>query len=145
MQSNKNVILYHVKYRLLYAVFVASSEHATIAELAATLQADLSQLEGAVSLACRLGWAKKVMDPVALLQDLSIPGSPVSEGSGLDDFSYSGNNSALSDTVLDTQSDADSSKALASSARLAFMVDANLTSYLMMGSLSPGSYACGFH
>lgn len=120
---------------LLYAVFVASSEHATIAELAATLQAELSQLEGAVSLACRLGWAKKVMDPVALLQDSSIPGSPVSEGSWLDDLS---NASPLLDNALDIQSDADSTRALSSSVRLAFMVDANLTSYLMMGSLSPG-------
>lgn len=134
-----------MKHRLLYAVFVASSEHATIAELAATLQAGLSQLEPAVSLACRLGWAKKTMDPVALLQDLSIPGSPVSEGNGLDDSSYSGNSGALLDTVLDTQSEADSSKTVASSGRLAFMVDANLTSYLMMGSLSPGSYAAEFY
>ncbi|MCO5570833.1 hypothetical protein L7F22_024561 [Adiantum nelumboides] len=119
---------------LLYAVFVASSEHATITELAATLQADLSQLEAAVSLACRLGWAKKVMDPGTLLQDFSIPGSPVSESSGLDDINTSG----LLESSLDIQSDADLSKALSSSVRLAFMVDANLTSYLMMGSLSPG-------
>ncbi|KAH7301219.1 hypothetical protein KP509_23G016500 [Ceratopteris richardii] len=119
---------------LLYAVFVATSEHATIAELAATLQADLSQLEAAVSLACRLGWAKKVMDPVSLLQDFSVPGSPASESNGLDEFNASG----FLDNTLEMQFDVDPSKTLSNSVRLAFMVDANLTSYLMMGSLSPG-------
>ena len=84
-------------------MFVASSEHATIAELAATLQAEMSQLEGAVSLACRLGWAKKVMDPVALLQDSSFLGSPHSEGSGFDDAS---NANFFLDNTLDLQSDA---------------------------------------
>ena len=116
-------------------MFVASSEHATIADLATTLQAEMSQLEGAVSLACRLGWAKKVMDPVALLQDSSFLGSPHSEGSGFDDSS---NINFFLDNTLDLQSDAESSKVSSSSPRLAFMVDAILTSYLMMGSLSPG-------
>jgi hypothetical protein len=40
---------------LLYAVFMASSEQACIAELTQTLQADLLQLEAVVSLASRLG------------------------------------------------------------------------------------------
>lgn len=123
---------------LLYAVFVASSEHATIAELTATLQTEQSQLESAVSLACRLGWAKKVMDPDSLLQDQSVPGSPGSEGSFVDDAFGSGGASPFLDGAPDNQLDADPTKSLSSSARLAFMVDANLTSYLMMGSLSPG-------
>ncbi|KAF2291590.1 hypothetical protein GH714_025949 [Hevea brasiliensis] len=61
---------------LLYAVFVVSSENATVAELATTLQADLSQLQAAASFACRLGWAVKLIDPASILQDTSAPGCP---------------------------------------------------------------------
>ncbi|WRX30879.1 FAM91 [Theobroma cacao] len=54
---------------LLYAVFVVSSENATVAELASTLQADLNQLQAAASFVCRLGWAVKVIDPASVLQE----------------------------------------------------------------------------
>ncbi|XWS21464.1 hypothetical protein CRYUN_Cryun30bG0057100 [Craigia yunnanensis] len=64
---------------LLYAVFVASSENATVAELASTLQADLSQLQAAASFVCRLGWAVKVIDPASVLQEnTSVPSHGVS-------------------------------------------------------------------
>ncbi|GMH22304.1 hypothetical protein Nepgr_024147 [Nepenthes gracilis] len=60
---------------LLYAVFVVASENATVAELAATLQADLSQLQAAASFACQLGWAVKLIDPASVLQDANVHGS----------------------------------------------------------------------
>ncbi|KAJ7297133.1 hypothetical protein O6H91_Y078500 [Diphasiastrum complanatum] len=130
---------------LLYAVFVASSEHATIAELAATLQADLSQLEAAVSLACRLGWAKKIVDPQALFLDSIRPGSPCSEGSTFVEGS-DGNSltmptltqKTLADTYGDASSEGNFTRALSGQTRYLLLVDANLTSYIMMGSLSPG-------
>ncbi|CAM6098822.1 unnamed protein product [Calypogeia fissa] len=124
---------------LLYAVFVASSEQATISELAQTLQADLSQLEAAVSLASRLGWAKKVLDPASLLNDSQVPGSPLSEDGGADEGFRSFSSmppSPLQEGMA--EADGDVMKSQAGITRFALMVDANLTSYLMMGSLSPG-------
>ncbi|GMH22302.1 hypothetical protein Nepgr_024145 [Nepenthes gracilis] len=97
---------------LLYAVFVVASENATVAELAATLQADLSQLQAAASFACQLGWAVKLIDPASVLQDANVHGSL---------------NINLSD-------DEDGSQASVSLQTF----DANITSYLMMGYVSPG-------
>lgn len=54
---------------LLYAVFVVSSENSTVAELATTLQAELSKLQAAASFACRLGWAVKLVDTGSILQE----------------------------------------------------------------------------
>ncbi|BBN13036.1 hypothetical protein MPTK1_6g00290 [Marchantia polymorpha subsp. ruderalis] len=124
---------------LLYAVFVALSEQATVADLAQTLQADLSQLEAAVSLASRLGWAKKVMDPAALLNDLHLPGSPNIEGSVADD-GFGNTRSVPASPFQEglSEADGDIMRPQSGVTRFALMVDANLTSYLMMGSLSPG-------
>ncbi|KAJ4701387.1 protein FAM91A1 [Melia azedarach] len=128
---------------LLYAVFVVSSENATVAELAATLQADLSQLQAAASFACRLGWAIKVIDPASILQDTSVPGSPRVTLSDEDEASHasigSGNMSADGD--ISQQGDIAGTENYgprSGLARVAFIVDANITSYLMMGSVSPG-------
>ncbi|KAL2622504.1 hypothetical protein R1flu_002709 [Riccia fluitans] len=136
--SNRDQLYEDPTEELLYAVFVASSEQASVAELAQTLQADLSQLEAAVSLASRLGWAKKVMDPATLLNDLT-PGSPNSESTvGYEEL---GNEKSVPPSpFLEGVSDADGdlARAQAGITRFALIVDANLTSYLMMGSLSPG-------
>jgi hypothetical protein len=130
----------------LYALFVVSSEHATVAELATTLQADLRHLQAAASIACRLGWAIKVIDPAAVLQESSMPGSPSSLINDDDDgasLTSLGAENPLSRRNSDFQADVvngDILKVASSSARVAFIVDANITSYLMMGSLSPGMY-----
>lgn len=128
---------------LLYAVFVVSSENSTVAELATTLQADLSQLQAAASFACRLGWAVKVIDPASILQDTIVPGSPRTILSDEEASHASGVGSAniFIDGDAPLQGDAAGAEnyGLGSMyARVAFVVDANITSYLMMGSVSPG-------
>lgn len=128
---------------LLYAVFVVSSENATVAELAATLQADLPHLQAAASFACRLGWAVKVIDPSSILEDSIIPGYPKiglndeEDGShataGSENMSIDGNTVHQGDI-----SRTENYRQASNHTRLAFVVDANITSYLMMGSVSPG-------
>ncbi|CAK9325584.1 unnamed protein product [Citrullus colocynthis] len=125
---------------LLYAVFVVSSENATVAELAATLQADLLQLQAAASFACRLGWAVKVIDPASVLQDTSIPNSPRAIFADEDgSLAASGSSNMFSDGDGSQQGYSGTDGLGPDSAqRVAFVVDANITSYLMMGSVSPG-------
>ncbi|CAL1390293.1 unnamed protein product [Linum trigynum] len=125
---------------LLYAVFVVSSENATVSELAATLQADLSKLQAAASFACRLGWAQKLIDPGSLLQDANMPVSPRASVTDEDDAARASISSTRS-TDGDGLQDPLASEHLGhrvSHTRVAFIVDANITSYLMMGSVSPG-------
>ena len=127
-------------FRLLYAVFVVSSENATVAELATTLQAELLQLQAAASFACRLGWAVKVIDPASVLQDTSIPNSPRAIFADEDaSLAASGSSNMFSDGDGSQQGYSGTDSLEPDSAhRVAFVVDANITSYLMMGSVSPG-------
>ncbi|KHN22157.1 Protein FAM91A1 [Glycine soja] len=121
---------------LLYAVFVVSNENASVAELATTLQADLSQLQAAASFVCRLGWATKVIDPASILQDTKIPGSPKSAVSD-EDTSIASH--GFDNMLIDNDNNqGDAYGPHSSYTRVAFIVDANITSYLMMGSVSPG-------
>ncbi|CAN4092412.1 unnamed protein product [Withania somnifera] len=128
---------------LLYAVFVVSSENSTVAELASTLQADLSQLQAAASFACRLGWAVKLIDPASILQDPNASGSPKSLLSDEEDGSHAslGSANVSADGSAFQQVDipwTENNSRSSGYARVAFLVDANITSYLMMGSVSPG-------
>jgi predicted transcriptional regulator len=47
---------------LLYSVLMASSGRLTVRELAGILQVDLARLQAALSLAARLGFAKRMGD-----------------------------------------------------------------------------------
>ncbi|KAF8107820.1 hypothetical protein N665_0116s0027 [Sinapis alba] len=127
---------------LLYAVFVVSNENSTVEELASTLQADLAQLQAAASFVCRLGWAVKLIDPASVLHDKITPGSPRTILSDEDDT-----RAGLGSTYMSADGEAaqngdnigtESSGLRSSHVRVAFIVDANITSYLMMGSVSPG-------
>ncbi|KAL8172343.1 hypothetical protein V2J09_024147 [Rumex salicifolius] len=119
--------------RLLYAMFVVASENATVAELATTLQADLSPLQAAASFACRLGWAEKFIDPASVLHDSSAHGTLLSDEEDGSQTSVGSANLSNDGNSVQEFSFKDSNHA-----RVAFIVDANITSYLMMGSVSPG-------
>ncbi|KAL7154824.1 hypothetical protein ABFS83_03G029400 [Erythranthe nasuta] len=137
--SNREQLYEDPIEELLYAVFVVSSENSTVAELATTLQADISQLQAAASFACRLGWAVKLIDPASILQESNAPGSPKSLLSDEEDGSHSTMGSV--DGIALQPGDAlwtENSSPAADYSRVAFVVDANITSYLMMGSVSPG-------
>ncbi|XP_047325391.1 protein FAM91A1 isoform X2 [Impatiens glandulifera] len=136
--SNREQLYEDPTEELLYAVFVVSNENSTVAELAATLQADLSQLQAAASFACRLGWAVKVIDPASILQDSSASGSHINL---IDDEDGSHASANMSTNGTNFSRDVPVMENFAASpgyARVAFVVDANITSYLMMGSVSPG-------
>lgn len=119
-------------------MFVVSNENASVAELAATLQADLSQLQAAASFVCRLGWATKVIDPASILQDANIPGSPKSAGS--DEDASMGSHGFYNMLTDSNNNQGDAYGPHSSYTRVAFIVDATITSYLMMGSVSPGIF-----
>ncbi|XP_029126861.1 protein FAM91A1 isoform X2 [Cajanus cajan] len=127
---------------LLYAVFVVSNENVTVKELAATLQADLSLLQAAAAFVCRLGWATKVLDPESIIGDSNILASPMST---INDEDVSVASQNYENTLFDNDSIQHGDTSVSGShgprsayTRVAFIVDANITSYLMMGSVSPG-------
>ncbi|KAM0863098.1 hypothetical protein ACQ4PT_044815 [Festuca glaucescens] len=134
--SNKDQSYEDPIEELLYAVFVVSSENATVAELAKTLQADLYQLQAAASFACRLGWAVKLLDPDSVLRDSSAPALTNNILCDDDKGSRTSINSEKSCELLNN--DSDGPRKISGTAYVGFFVDANVTSYLMMGSLSPG-------
>ncbi|KAL8490399.1 hypothetical protein ACS0TY_026053 [Phlomoides rotata] len=141
--SNREQLYEDPIEELLYAVFVVSSENSTVAELATTLQADISQLQAAASFACRLGWAVKLIDPASILQESTVLGTPRSLLSDEEGSSHASMGSAnlFGDGSASQSGDAlwtENTSPAADCSRVAFVVDANITSYLMMGSVSPG-------
>lgn len=126
-------------FRLLYNVFVASSERATVAELAATLQSNPKRLEAAVSIACRLGFAKKILDPSYLFGKGAIELTEEEGDGALEDDEGDESGEGLEGLGNEAEAAAVAEPGKAPANRFALLVDANLTSYLMMGSLSPGN------
>lgn len=126
--------------RLLYNVFVASSERATVAELATTLQSNPKRLEAAVSVACRLGFAKKILDPSYLFGKGAIELTEDEADGALDEDGADEGGEGLEGFGREAEATAAGEPGKAPVNRFALMVDANLTSYLMMGSLSPGAF-----
>ena len=55
---------------LLYKIFVSIDEHTSVSELASVLQIDLQLVKNAVSMYCRLGFAKKKFAVDATNQEL---------------------------------------------------------------------------
>ncbi|XP_071964356.1 protein FAM91A1-like [Antedon mediterranea] len=146
---------------LLYKIFVSIDEHTTVAELANVLEIDLQLVKNAVSMYCRLGFAKrkgKDADPESLHPSWNEPFAAISTNkktsesedvllidwtAGINDKTPSIDNST---TASDTASLDDpeiipslmSTTSTAHSKRIAFLFDSTLTAFLMMGNLSSG-------
>uniref|UniRef100_A0A914WLQ9 FAM91A1 n=1 Tax=Plectus sambesii TaxID=2011161 RepID=A0A914WLQ9_9BILA len=147
---------------LLYKIFVSIDEHTAVRELAEILDIDLQLVKNAVSVFCRLGFAKKRvtgLENLALhvtwakhmklddyvppqptpLVDLSI--SMVSQGGTEvrfpEDDDSGDEMSAMTPAEQSTVSDLPSAGGGdAQPRRIAFLFDSTLTAFLMMGNLS---------
>jgi len=71
--------------RLLYQVFVAASDNVTVAELAGILNVDIVTLQMAISMACRLGFCKKLISGGS--GDVGTRSGMVHQGQGRRSFS----------------------------------------------------------
>lgn len=103
---------------LLYAVFIANSERMHVSDLATILNVDIKEVKNALAIAVRLGFATRVSgDDEVLGWELAAAG---------------GGATGLQELI--------DASALGGGARpaVAVVVDAEATSYLMMGALSPG-------
>lgn len=97
------------------------------------------QLQSAASFACRLGWAEKIIDPASVLQDANVHGSLLlSDDEDGSRASVGSENLSLDGVSVQQDYSGLESRVASNHARVAFIVDANITSYLMMGSVSPG-------
>ncbi|XP_078674348.1 protein FAM91A1-like [Branchiostoma floridae x Branchiostoma belcheri] len=143
---------------LLYKIFVSIDEHTTVTELANVLQIDLQLVKNAVSMFCRLGFAKKKgSDPDADSLHPSWRNRPISTqkklsqeeqllidwGSTVQPASLELSADEVDTASLEEHSSADTASIGSATTsgytkRIGFLFDSTLTAFLMMGNLSPG-------